>query len=321
MFENIAVSFAIIIMKKISVVIPVYFNEKSLPHLFEKLLWLESELLNKFDLHLELIFVDDGSGDNSLNELLNFKQSRPTTTIIKLTRNFGGIHAVKKGFQRVTGDCFMMLAADLQDPPELILELASKWIDGSKFIICERISREDSWGSKLLSLIYYRVLRLIVVKDYPIGGYDLALMDQAFLPFLQNSSKSSFPPILAYWLGYKPEIILYHRNKRLHGKSRWTFRKKINTFLDVMLGFSVTPIRLISIFGFFVSFSSFIYGLTVVINTLLGSASQPGYASIAALITFLLGLTILMLGVIGEYLWRVFDEVNKRPEAVIEEIW
>ena len=308
-------------MKKISIVVPVYFNEESLPQLFDKLVWLESELLNKFALDLELIFVDDGSGDNSLNELLKFKHSRPTTTVIKLTRNFGGVHAVKKGFERVTGDCFTMLAADLQDPPELILELVSKWLDGSKFIICERISREDSWGSKLLSLIYYRVLRLIVVKDYPIGGYDLALMDKAFLPFLQNSSKSSFPPILAYWLGYKPEVIFYHRIKRLHGKSRWTFRKKINIFLDVMLGFSVTPIRLISLFGFFVSILSFIYGSTVVINTLLGSTSQPGFASIVALITFLLGLIILMLGVIGEYLWRIFDEVNKRPEAVIEEIW
>ena len=308
-------------MRKVSIVIPVYFNEKSLPPLFEKLIWLESELLNKFALELELIFVDDGSGDNSLKELLEFRRLNPKVTVIKLTRNFGGIHAVRKGFQRVTGDCFMMLAADLQDPPDLVLELASKWLDGSKFIICERISREDSWVSKLLSLVYYRILRLIVVKDYPIGGYDLALMDKDFLPFLQNSSKSSFPPILAYWLGYKPEIILYHRNRRLHGRSRWTLKKKINTFLDVMLGFSVTPIRLISVFGFFVSFLSFLYGSTVVVNTLLGSTSQPGYASIAALITFLLGLTILMLGIIGEYLWRVFDEVNKRPDAVIEQIW
>jgi dolichol-phosphate mannosyltransferase len=127
--------------------------------------------------------------------------------------------------------------------------------------------------------------------------------------------------LLAYWLGYKPEIIHYHRAKREHGKSQWTFKKKFKAFLDVMLGFSVTPIRLISAFGLVVATLSFTYGVSVVANALLGNVPVAGFASLAALISFLLGLVIVMLGIIGEYLWRVFDEVNKRPEVVIDEVY
>jgi dolichol-phosphate mannosyltransferase len=160
-----------------------------------------------------------------------------------------------------------------------------------------------------------------VISDYPEGGYDLALMDKSLLPHIVNSSKNLYTPLLAYWLGYKPEVIHYHRAKREHGKSRWTFKKKFKAFLDVMLGFSVTPIRLISAFGVVVAILSFAYGTSVVINAFLGNVPVAGFAALAALITFLLGLVIIMLGIIGEYLWRVFDEVNKRPEVVIDEIY
>jgi dolichol-phosphate mannosyltransferase len=159
------------------------------------------------------------------------------------------------------------------------------------------------------------------MNDYPNGGYDMALMDKSLLPHIVNSSKNLYTPLLAYWLGYKPEIIHYHRAKREHGKSRWTFKKKFKAFLDVMLGFSVTPIRLISAFGAVVAVLSFVYGASVIINAFLGNVPVAGFASLAALITFLLGLVIVMLGVIGEYLWRVFDEVNKRPEVVIDNVY
>lgn len=307
-------------MKTISVVVPVYFNEGSLPTLFEELSKVEQKLAEK-SLGLELIFVDDGSQDKSLEKLLEFKHSRPSTKVVKLTRNFGAVHCSKTGIRFVTGDAFMIVAADLQDPPGLILEMADHWLNGSRFVICERDTRDDPLVSRVYSKIYYKLLRTLVIKDYPEGGYDMALMDKAFLPYLTNSSKSVFTPLLAYWLGFKPDVIMYHRPAREHGKSKWSFSKKFHTFLDVMLGFSITPIRLISAVGAVVSLASFGYGLNVIIGALFGNIAVEGFPTVVALITFLLGLIILMLGIIGEYLWRIFDETNHRPETVIEEVF
>lgn len=306
--------------KKLSIVIPVYFNADSLPRLFDEFIKLEFQL-DEREVVLELIFVDDGSKDESLARLLEFKNRRSETKIIKLTRNFGAVHCSKTGFRFVTGDAFMIVAADLQDPPELILQMVDRWLAGAKFVICERITRDDPLISKMYSKLYYKLLRSMVIKDYPEGGYDMALMVKAFLPHLVNSSKSVFTPLLAYWLGYKPEVIRYHRPAREHGKSRWTFAKKFKAFLDVMLGFSITPIRTISLLGALVSFASFVYGSSVVIGAIIGNIPVRGFPTVVALITFLLGLIILMLGVIGEYLWRIFDETNHRPETVIEEIY
>jgi dolichol-phosphate mannosyltransferase len=306
--------------RTLSIVIPVYFNEHSLPHLFDELLSIEKKLLEK-SVELELIFVDDGSKDGSLGELLKIKQRRESTRIIKLTRNFGAVHAGKQGLQFVTGDCFMVLAADLQDPPELILSMIDKWLNGAKFIICKRTYRDDPPASKLFAYIFYKLVRFFVMKDYPVLGYGIALMDRASLPYMQDSSKNINPPLLAYWLGFQPEVILYERQKRIHGKSRWTFSKRVKLFLDSLLGLSVLPIRLISLIGFLVSLLSFGYGTWISINALRGRTIVLGFATIVTILSFLLGLIIIMLGVIGEYVWRIFDEINKRPESVIDEIY
>jgi polyisoprenyl-phosphate glycosyltransferase len=223
--------------------------------------------------------------------------------------------------QFVSGDCFVGLAADLQDPPELIPEMVDKWLGGAKFIICKRMARSDPPGSKLFAFIFYKLVRFFVVEDYPPRGYDLSLMDRALLPYLQNSSKNINPPLFTYWLGFEPEVILYERQKRPFGKSRWTFWKRVALFLDSLLGFSVAPIRLISLIGFVVSLASFAYGFWIVISALRGKTVVLGFATIVTILSFLLGLIIVMLGVIGEYIWRIFDEINKRPESVIDEIY
>jgi len=306
--------------RTLSIVVPVYYNAESLPHLFEALALLEAGLAER-EVGLELIFVDDGSGDNSLQVLLDFKARRPATKVVKLTRNFGAVHCSKTGLHFVTGDAFMSIAADLQDPPALVIEMVERWKAGSKFVICERISRDDPFVSRFFSFVYYFLVRLIVLPGYPKGGYDMALMDKAFLPHLAASAKTVFAPLLAFWLGYKPDVIHYHRPARAHGRSRWTFWKKFHTFLDVMLGFSITPIRAISAVGFFVSLGGFAYGSMVAIQAMRGRIPVQGFPTLVALISFLLGLVILMLGVIGEYLWRIFDENNRRPETVVEEVF
>ena len=304
--------------KTLSIVIPVYFNEDSLPDLCEKLQFIEHDLkLN--NVALELIFVDDGSKDNSLAVLKQFKAVRPSTKIVKLSRNFGAISAVKVGLNYISGDCFMFLAADLQDPPELIPEMVDKWLAGEKYIICERTDRDDPFISKMFSALYYKLLRKFVAADYPKKGFDLALMDGMLLPYLKDCGKHVNFPLFPFWLGFTPEKIQYKRLERKHGTSRWTFGKKWKLLIDSILSFSFAPVRFISVIGLLVAFGSFIYGVVVVTSALIGNIDVPGFATITALISFLLGLIIIMLGIISEYVWRIFDEVNQHPYAVIED--
>jgi polyisoprenyl-phosphate glycosyltransferase len=306
--------------RRLSVVVPVFCNELSLRPLFEALREVEAELATR-GLELELIFVDDGSRDGSMAVLRQLKSERPATKFVKLTRNFGAVHASKTGLRFVTGDCFLLLAADLQDPPALILEMVDRWFRGAKYVICVRQARFDSRVSRLFSNVYYWLIRLLVVKDYPRGGYDLALMGREFLPYLLDSGKNVNTPLFAYWLGFQPETILYARRKRQHGKSGWTFLKRLKFFLDSILGFSIVPIRLMSLFGVLVSLASFGYGSVITINAARGKGDVPGFPTLVAIISFLLGIVIMMLGVIGEYLWRIYDEVSRKPEAVIEEVF
>lgn len=306
--------------RKASVVVPVYYNEQSLQPLFKELLKVQN-YLDELGLDFELIFVDDGSRDGSLNELLRIKEQRPSTKVIKLTRNFGAVHASKTGALFVTGDCYMNLAADLQDPPELIIDMVRLWLAGSKYVVCARKDREDPLSSKVVGWFYYKLVRLFVIPEYPATGYDLALLDRSLLPFMQNSSKNVNPLIFSYWLGFKPHVLYYTRRQRRFGKSRWTLAKKVTFFLDSILGFSILPIRLMSFLGIVVSFASFAYAGLISVNALLGKTEVRGFATIVSLIAFLLGIVMIMLGIIGEYTWRIFDELNKRPEAVIDEIY
>jgi dolichol-phosphate mannosyltransferase len=306
--------------KTISIIVPVYYNAGSLPALFEAFSELKKNLKAQ-DLDVQFIFVDDGSGDASLIRLLEFRKKRSDVTVVQLTRNFGAVAATKAGLPYVKGDAFTFCAADLQDPPELIPVMTEHWLKGSKFVICQRISRGDPWFSRLWASAYYFILRRLVIADFPKGGFGMALMDRAMLAPIRDSAKSVYTPLLAFWLGFKPAVIPYHRPARRHGHSMWTFRKKFHVFLDVMLGFSVAPIRIMSGLGAIVSFLSFAYGTNIVIHALMGKVPVVGFSSLASLISFLLGIVILMLGIIGEYLVRIFAELSRRPEAVVQEVY
>jgi glycosyltransferase involved in cell wall biosynthesis len=304
--------------KTLSVVIPVYYNAESLPELFGEISVVEKELLGR-GVELELIFVDDGSGDNSLEELLKIKRARPATKIISLSRNFGARSASKTGFKFVTGDAFMILAADLQDPPAQIIPMVDRWLAGCKFVISVRAARKDPWATRLLARIYYQVVDWLVVAGYPTGGFDLMVMDKAMLGHMVGSTKNTNLTMYAFWLGFEPVVLSYERRERRHGKSRYSFRKKVQFLVDTISGFSVTPIRILSLFGIVVALLSFAYGINIVIRALLGTFPVTGFPTLAALISFFSGLILFMLGVLGEYLWRVFDTVNDMPEAVIDE--
>jgi dolichol-phosphate mannosyltransferase len=305
--------------KVLSVVVPVFGNEDSLRPLFGALREVEAGLKVK-GVDLEIICVDDGSHDRSFEVLRALKEARPATRLVKLTRNFGAVSAARAGLRYVTGDCFLFLAADLQDPPELISEMAERWLGGSKYVLCVRHERTDSLFSKIVAALFYQLIRLTVVRDYPRGGYDLALMDRAFLPYLRDSAKNINTPLFAYWLGFKPDVLEYSRRKRMHGKSGWTFAKRFKFFLDSLLGYSIVPVRAMSLLGALTSLASFLYGSVIAIGALSGRRNTPGFATIVVITSFLLGVVIMMLGLIGEYLWRIYDEVSRKPDSVIDEI-
>jgi dolichol-phosphate mannosyltransferase len=304
----------------VSVVVPVYYNEASLPELSDALRGVEAQL-QAMGLALELVFVEDGSGDRSLERLLEIKQRRPGTKVVKLTRNFGAVQASKTGFGFVTGDCFLILAADLQDPPELIVEAARRWRAGAKYVLCARRDRHDSVASRFFAGLYYRLVRWVVVPGYPTGGYDLALMDKQLLPYMRDSAKNINTPLFAYWLGFAPEIIEYTRQPRRHGRSRWSVARRITFLLDSLLGFSIVPIRAISAVGALTAGAGAVYGLVVATNALLGNRPVAGFPTLVALLTFLLGLVLVTLGIIGEYVWRIFDQVSHKPETVIDVVY
>ena len=304
--------------RTLSIVTPVYYNAASLPELFSELTELE-RALNERQMDLELIFVNDGSGDDSLEQLLRIKAARPTTKVISLTRNFGAVAASKTGFRFVTGDAFTILSADLQDPATQVLHMVDEWLAGSKYVISVRAARKDPAFIRLFAWLYYKIVDWMVVRGYPQGGFDLMLMDKDMLQYMSTSVKSTNPTVFSYWLGFRPKTLYYTRRERRHGRSRYTLRKKLKFLLDTLTGFSVTPIRVLSAFGVAVAVASFIYGLNLIVAAFRGNVETAGFVTLAVLISFFSGLILIMLGAIGEYLWRVFDAVNNRPESVIDE--
>lgn len=307
-------------MKKISIVIPVYFNESNLPDTVPQLLSLEEKLPGY---SLELVFVDDGSGDRSLDVLREYQSQSPERIkVVKLTRNFGSMSAIQAGFTVATGDGVGMISADLQDPPEIFLDMISHWEKGSKAVFAVRQDRDEHLIQKTLSNTYYSLIRKFALADYPNGGFDFFLVDRQVVADLNRiQEKNTNIMTLVYWLGYKPVMIPYIRRQRIKGKSRWTFAKKVKLFIDTFVAFSFFPIRILSALGLLVAMGSFIYGGYVLFYWYFYGIEVKGYVPIIVALAFNSGLQMAMLGVLGEYLWRTLDEVRRRPQFVIDEIY
>jgi glycosyltransferase involved in cell wall biosynthesis len=308
------------VLSLVSVVVPVFSNADTLPELIDRIEKVEIDL-DKLDVSLQIIFVNDSSIDNSLEILVRFSHRKNNVKVIDLARNFGGIAASKAGWEYVQGDAFITLAADLQEPPELIIDMVKEWKLGNKLVICERENRDDNKIDKTLSSLFYKLVRKYIVRDYPSGGFDLALLDSRYKEYLINSSKSTYPAFLIWSLGLNPKVIKYTRMARRGGKSGWTLLKKINAAIGIVSTFSTKPLRFAIIFGTGISTLSFIYGFSVIIFSLLKTIPVPGFATIICLITFMLGTIIIILGIIGEYLLKMSIELDKRPTFVIKEVY
>ena len=307
-------------MKLFSIVIPVYYNELNLPDTIPQLVSLGDKIP---EYKLELIFVDDGSGDHSFEILRDYQAIYPNNiTVIKLARNFGSMSAIQAGFTAACGDCVGMISADLQDPPELFLEMLQYWEKGNKAIFAVRQDREEPFLSKFFSNTYYSLVRKIALSEYPNGGFDFFLVDRQIIEELNRiQEKNTNIMTLIYWLGFKPIMIPYVRRNREKGISRWTMAKKIKLFVDTFVAFSYYPIRALSLIGLLVAVGSFFYGIFILLYWLLFGIPVQGYVPIMLVITFTSGIQMTMLGVLGEYLWRTLDEVRRRPPFVIDDIY
>jgi polyisoprenyl-phosphate glycosyltransferase len=302
---------------KISFVVAVYHNEGAIAKTHEK---IQSIFANDLTTHdYEIIFVDDGSKDGSLAEILNLKEREPRIKAITFTRNFGQMAAMLAGFREATGDAVINISADLQDPVELIPQMVGKWLGGSEIVICHRTDRSDSFLSKIFSRMAYGVLR-VSLPQIPPGGFDFVLMDRKVMDsFNAIDVRHRFFQGDLLWTGYRTSFIPYARLKRTIGKFQYNFGKKLKNFLDAVLDASYLPIRFISLLGLVTSTLGVLYSASIVFSWLRGETPFEGWAPIMIAILLVGGLIMVMLGVIGEYVWRINEEVRKRPNYVVRD--
>ena len=306
-------------MTLVSIVIPIYNEEENIAELTKRLENSVNSLSANYS--FEIIFVDDHSSDKTQEELKKICSGSGIFKSIRMSKNVGSHVAIIAGLSVSKGDCATFMAADLQDPPELINDLLEKRKGGADVVWAVRDMREGvSKRSILLSNTFYGLLNKFTKLSFPPSGADFALLNRKVIDALLKSagSKPSLGALIA-WLGFKQTQILYTKQARKHGKSKWTLTKKLNAFADAFVGFSYLPLRLMSYLGLFVALCGFLYTLVVIALRLIYHTQIEGWASIMVVVLIIGGVQMLMIGVIGEYLWRNLEESRKRPLFFIEE--
>jgi dolichol-phosphate mannosyltransferase len=306
-------------MPKISFLIPCYFNEGNIPVTTKAL--IEHEKLYPPETTFEYVLVDDGSQDETWKEILKFKAQYPEKVkAVKLASNVGSHNALLCAMTFATGDCNVILAADLQDPPELIPKMYHHWLNGIKFVIAFRTDREESFGQKLFSNTYHFLFRKLALTNIPKNGFDMTFFDKQLREsVVKMEEKNTHIVYLLAWLGYEYVAIPYVRRKREIGVSRWTLQKKIKLFVDSFVSFSFFPIRAISAMGFILGFLAIIYGIIILVAKLTGNLSDvQGWSSLMIVILAVSSFQMIGLGIIGEYVWRTLDATRKRPNFIVE---
>jgi glycosyltransferase involved in cell wall biosynthesis len=303
-------------MSHISICFAVYQNQGSLVPLYERMVY---ELKTHFSHHsYELLFVNDGSKDNSLQELLSLREKDPHVTVISFSRNFGQMAAILAGWEKATGDCVINMAADLQDPPEQCTLMIKEWEKGNDIVISYRVSHVTSTSRRFTSKLFYRLM----LPDAPPGGFDFVLLGRTPLNALNSlKERHRFYQYDILWAGFTVKYIPYHKEERRAGKSQYNFIKRFANFYSGFLSVSFLPLRLMSATGILVAFIGFLYALTIVWAYFVNATPFEGWPPIMIVILVLGGLNMLMLGMLGEYIWRILDEVNGRPNYIIKDIF
>ena len=304
--------------KTISVLIPAYNEQAVLAALFERLDALTTSVKGYY---FEFLFVNDGSRDETLEIIKRYAKTNRRVSYINLSRNFGKEIAMIAGIDHAQGDALVIIDADLQDPPELIPDMIKLWEQGYDDVYARRKSRDgETWLKKKTSQWYYKLLQSSTTIPIQIDTGDFRLLDRRCIDALkqfresQRNTKAMFS-----WIGYKKKEIFYDRDPRIAGETKWNYRKLINLAIDGVTSFTTAPLRMSSILGMIISCGAFLYILYLLISPLFGVPTGAGYSSLMAVILFLGGVQMIFLGIIGEYIGRIFNETKQRPLYLIEE--
>jgi polyisoprenyl-phosphate glycosyltransferase len=300
----------------VSVVVPVYFNAESLPRLAERL----RAVADAADHDFEVIFVDDGSGDESWERILEIARHWPAARGVRLTRNFGSQMAIVAGLSEAKGAAAAVLSADLQEPPELLTEVVAAWRRGATSVLAVRRSRPEGWTTRAAAGLYYRTLRWLAFAEMPAGGFDCFLIGRPAIDFLvQGREVNTSLPGLLLWAGFATALVSYDRVAREEGESRWTFGKKLKQFVDSVIAFSYAPLRWMSLTGAVLALLAFAYTAFLVGYKFFHGQPIQGWTSLMVALTFFSGVQLLSLGVLGEYLWRTLDAARARKRFLIRD--
>lgn len=303
-------------MAKLSIIIPVYFNEKNLAPLYDD---IREKIILPALFDYEIVMVDDGSGDDSWAEMEKIAAVDENVKIYHLSRNFGSHAAILCGLEHCTGDCAVVKAADLQEPTEIIPEMFKKWQEGYNVVLAVRESREESFSQQLFANFYYWLVRTFALKQMPKNGFDIFLIDRKVIEVLRlMDEKDSALTGQILWSGFKTAEVPYVRQARKIGKSRWTLKKKIRLVMDTLYSFSTVPITLVTLVGAVAFIVSIVWALIVLINKIAGNIPVSGFTTMFIFQLFSFGITMTTLGVIGGYLWRTFDASRNRPIYIVE---
>ncbi len=305
-------------MKKISILIPAYNEQEVLEHLYQRLGKLAND--NK-SYEFEFLFVNDGSRDKTLEIIQHYSKTDARISYVNLSRNFGKEIAMIAGLDHVTGDATVIIDADLQDPPELIPKMIKFWEDGFDDVYAKRNSRDgETWFKKATSKIYYQILQKVTHITIQKDTGDFRLLDRRCVEALKQIRESQrYTKGMFSWIGFEKKEITYDRDPRIAGTSKWNYFKLFNFAIDGITSFTTTPLRISSFLGFIVSVIAFIFIIFIVIKTTLYGDAVAGYPSLMAVVLFLGGIQLLSLGIIGEYIGRIFNETKQRPLYFVEE--
>ena len=304
-------------MSKLSIIVPVYYSADTLMLLYQD---MKEKILGKLG-DYEIVFVDDGSGDNSWDIMQEIKGLDDRVVLVRLSRNFGEHAALLAGLSCCTGDCAVTKQADLQEDSELILELYESWKKGNKVVLAVREERDDKLIYKWFANLYYVIVRKLIMPDMPKGGFDCYLLDRKAIDvLLMLDERNSSLSLQVLWMGFQTDKVYFHRKAREVGESRWTMSKKIKLIVDSMMSFSYFPIRFMTVLGGLVSLFAFLMGIYIITSKLIVGEPVLGWTSLMAVLLFSTGLILLMLGVLGEYIWRALDASRNRPPYLIDTI-
>jgi glycosyltransferase involved in cell wall biosynthesis len=307
-----------IAMTDISIIVPFYNESESVDTFFETIL----PLLKRTKLSFEILCINDGSKDNTLDLLKDFKKKHRQIKILDFSRNFGKDAAITAGLDFASGRCVIPIDCDLQDPPELILDMVKKWENGFDVVLAKRVDRsEDSVAKRVTAKLFYKICNLLSDLELPENVGDFRLMDRKVTDTLKTfPERQRFLKGLFAFAGYKTAIMEYKRPERRRGKSKWSYWKLWNYAIDGITSFSTFPLKISTYFGLLVMSLAFARGVWIFLRTIFLGVDMPGYASLMTTMLFLGGVQLMSIGIIGEYVGRIYIESKKRPIYIIKEI-